>query len=359
MTQPALSKVCIQKSTYETADIGSLIAPLGGMGNFVKKGDRVLLKINMLSGNDPAKGVTTHPSIVGAAADAVMAQGGIPYIGDSPSGLFNRRTLEKAYGRCGMAALSKEKGIELSYDTQSRKVEIPGARRLRHTRICNYILDADKVIALPKLKTHAFMTLTLSVKLMYGAIPGISKAKYHSFFPSPGAFADMLLDVFSARKPDLCIMDAITGMHGNGPLNGRKIDMGVLLASGDAVALDLSACRMIGVEPMRIPVLKNAHLRGMWPARMEYPALRPEQVLVSGFELPVTSKMIGPAGPARVPFPNRRCIGCGKCEEICPMGAAKLAGGRAKIDVSKCIRCYCCHEVCPENAIDLVSAEKE
>jgi uncharacterized protein (DUF362 family)/NAD-dependent dihydropyrimidine dehydrogenase PreA subunit len=359
MASSGLSKVCIQKSSYSSVDVNSLMAHLGGMGKFVKKGERVLLKINMLSGMDPAKAVTTHPAVVSAVADAVIAQGGIPYIGDSPAGFFNKRSLEKAYERSGMKAIAKEKGIELSYDTGSRKVQIPGAQRLKHAPICNYILNADKVIALPKLKTHAFMTLTLSAKLMYGAIPGISKTKYHSFFPNPSAFADVLLDVFSARKPDLFIMDAITGMHGNGPQNGKPIEIGLLLASDDAIALDITACRIIGAEPMKIPVLKNAHLRGMWPARIDYPALRPDQVLIDGFELPSTAKIFGASGPARMPSPNEKCIACGKCQEICPRGAAKVIDGKARIDLAKCIRCYCCHEVCPANAIDLISPDKK
>ena len=152
-------------------------------------------------------------------------------IGDSPSGQFTKRRLEKTYQKSGLITVANELGIELNYDTNVTKVDIPNAKKLKKTPICNFILDAEKIIAVPKIKTHSYMIMTLATKIMYGAVPGLTKAKYHSLFFRRAAFADMLLDVLSVRKPDLIVMDGITGMQGDGPSGGTPVELGVLLAS--------------------------------------------------------------------------------------------------------------------------------
>ncbi len=232
------------------------------------------------------------------------------------------------------------------------------------------------------------MVMTLATKIMYGAVPGITKAKYHSLFPGIEAFSDMLLDVLSIAKPDLFIMDGIVGMHGNGPKGGEPCAVGALLASDNALAMDVSVCRMLGIEPMEIPLLKRARIRGMAPSEVKYPLLSPEDARFHGFRLPLTAHLFGEKRGMKVPVPNEKCTGCGRCEEICPRGAVKVVGepwslkrqtsgewlvvscqskesgvaraerGKARVDYAKCIRCYCCHEVCPVNAICLLPQEK-
>ena len=88
-----MAEVSIQKGTYSDPGIERLLEPLGGMERFVDKGDRVLLKVNLLSAKDPQKAVTTHPEFIRAVATAVRKSGGHPYIGDSPGGTFSKRTL--------------------------------------------------------------------------------------------------------------------------------------------------------------------------------------------------------------------------------------------------------------------------
>ncbi len=321
--------VSIRKSGYSClshTDIEELLAPLGGMKRYVNRGERVLLKVNLLAPSEPESAVTTHPSVVGAVADAVLKEGAIPYIGDSLAGLFNKRRLDRVYERSGLKALADEKGIELNYNTKATKIKIPGGIRLKSALICDYVLDADKIIALPKLKTHSLMVMTLATKIMYGAVPGITKAKYHSLFPGIEAFSDMLLDVLSIAKPDLFIMDGIVGMHGNGPKGGEPCAVGALLASDNALAMDVSVCRMLGIEPMEIPLLKRARIRGMAPSEVKYPLLSPEDARFHGFRLPLTAHVFGEKRGMKVPVPNEKCTGCGRCEEICPRGAVKVVG---------------------------------
>lgn len=347
--------VSIQKSTYADIDIKSLLNPLGDIHKYIKNGERVLLKTNLLTPSIPEKAVVTHPAVISAVAQAILEIGGIPYIGDSPSGQFTKRRLEKTYEKAGIKDLANNLGIELNYDTSSQKIIIPYGKKLKKTVLCNFILNADKIIALPKIKTHSFMIMTLATKIMYGVIPGLTKAKYHSMFIKKTAFADMLLDVLSIKKPDLIIMDGIVGMQGDGPSGGTPVNLELLLASEDAVAMDLAVCDILSIEPIGIPTLRQAKIRKLWPQELSYPLLSPTDVKYTRFLLPSTADYLitGRKKPNRSPVPTAKCTACGLCEEICPKKAIKIINQKAQVDYTKCILCYCCHETCPYDAINL------
>jgi len=347
--------VSILKANYSEIDMERLLAPLGGMGRFVEKDEKVLLKPNLLSAKGPEKAVNTHPSMVRVVAQAVKKAGGCPYLGDSPAGTFSQRVLKKTYKRSGFEKLATQEDLPLNLKTGSTKVDIPDGHRLHRVPICEYAIEAQKIIALPKLKTHSFQYLTLACKIMYGAVPGLTKAKYHAQFPRKISFADMMLDVLSVVKPHVIIMDAIIAMQGQGPGNGDPIKLGLVLAATDCVALDITVCRIIGVEPVGIPVLKRAKVRGMWPGNIEYPLLRPQDVAYHGFRLPNTADhlLTGRKTPSKSPVVTAKCIACGDCQNICPKKAIIVEGDLAVVTYSKCIRCYCCHEICPEDAIVL------
>ena len=347
--------VCIKKSTYQTIDLDSLLTPLGHLKHYIGKDQRILLKVNLLNASIPSKAVVTNPLLVKKIAEAVLKAGGVPYIGDSPSGQFTKRRLEKVYEKAGLIEISRELGIELNYDTSTKKVPIPNGKRLKKTPICNFILQADKIIALPKIKTHSYMIMTLATKIMYGAIPGLTKAKYHSLNIKRPSFADMLLDILSVAKPDLIIMDGIIGMQGQGPASGTPVNLGVILVAENAVAIDIAVCKMLNIEPVGIPVLKRAKVRGLWPKEIIYPQLAPEDVKYTDFILPSTADYLltGEKTPQHSPKVTKKCTSCGLCSEICPKNAITMTTKVVQIDYSKCIKCYCCHEVCPEEAIDL------
>ena len=347
--------VCIKKTTYQTIDLDSLLIPLGNLNKYVKKDERVLLKVNLLNASTPSKAVVTNPLLVKKTAEAVLKVGGEPYIGDSPLGQFTKRRLKKVYKKAGLIKISKELGIELNFDTNSNKVSIPEGKRLKKVPICNFILNADKIISLPKIKTHAYQIMTLAIKNMFGSVPGLTKAKYHSTNIKRTSFADMLLDVLSVVKVDLIIMDGIVGMQGQGPASGIPVDLEAILAAENAIALDIAVCKMLGIEPVGIPVLKRAKVRGLWPKEIIYPHLKPDDVKYNNFILPSTADYIltGKKTPEQSPKVTTKCNSCGLCEEICPKNVITITSKGAQIDYSGCIKCYCCHEACPEEAIEL------
>jgi uncharacterized protein (DUF362 family)/NAD-dependent dihydropyrimidine dehydrogenase PreA subunit len=347
--------VSIQKSDYNNLNIESLLKPLGGLKNFINKGEHVLLKTNLLNATRPEKCVVTNPAVISAVAKSVLKVGGIPYIGDSPSGPFTKRKLKRVYEKSGLIKLSKQIGIELNYDTSSKKIVFPEAKRLQKISVCNFILNADKIISLPKIKTHSYMIMTLAIKIMFGAVPGLTKAKYHSIFFKKNDFADVLIDVFLLTKPNLIIMDGILAMQGEGPSGGEPVGLGIMLASEDSVALDLSVCKILDIEPIGIPTLKKAKIRKLWPLKIHYPLLSPIDVGFTGFILPSSAGYLvtGKKMPNRFPHPNLKCVGCGECIDVCSRKAIMIVNKKADIDYLKCIKCYCCHEICTYNALDL------
>ncbi|MEJ2723881.1 MAG: DUF362 domain-containing protein [Deltaproteobacteria bacterium] len=355
-----MTKVSILKATYSEPGIKKLLAPFGGMRNFVEKGDRVLLKVNLLSAREPEKAVTTHPEVVRAVARAVKEAGGSPYIGDSPGGRFSGSALRKAYERTGLEEISRQEDIPLNMDTGSRLLDAPHARRLKQFPAGNFVWNADKIIAIPKLKSHSGQYMTLACKIMFGAVPGLTKAKYHARFPGRVAFADMLLDILTVIQPCLYVLDGITGMEGQGPGSGDPVDLGWMLASTDPVAMDITVCRLLGIEPVAIPVLKRAKVRRWWPETIEYPILQPKDIAYQEFKLPSTADhlLTGKRRPKKHPVVTKNCVACGDCAAVCPKDAISVQDGHAVVDYSRCIQCFCCHEVCPEKAITLASVRK-
>jgi uncharacterized protein (DUF362 family) len=348
--------VTIQKNSYSDLDINKLLAPLGGIRKFVNSNERVVLKVNLLSASNPESAVVTHPAVVRAVAEAVLSVGGIPVIADSPSREFTKGRLDKVYEAAGLKEVAADLGIELNYDTGSKTVPVINGKKLKKVPICNFMINADKVIALPKLKTHSLSILTLATKIMYGAVPGLTKAKYHSMYFRKPAFSNMLLDVLSATKPDLFIMDGILGMQGDGPFGGIPVELGLMLACKDALAMDLAVCDILKINPVGVPTLKRAKLRKLWPDNIKYPLLKPADVRYKGFILPSTAGYLltGHKQPRKSPVVTNNCTACGECKEICPEDAIIVPNKtQAIIDYEHCIRCFCCHEVCPEKAIKL------
>jgi uncharacterized Fe-S center protein len=167
----------------------------------------------------------------------------------------------------------------------------------------------------------------------------------------------MMLDILTIVKPHLYIMDGIIGMQGQGPGSGDPVKLDLVLASTDHVAMDISVCKILGIEPVGIPVLKRAKVRDLWPERIDYPIQRPEDVAHRGFRLPNTADhlLTDKKPPRKSPVITDKCTACGDCERICPKDAVKVKGQMSEVTYSKCIRCFCCHEVCPEDAIILGS----
>ncbi len=370
------SKVILKYCPEYTAGVEGLlkegIQELGGMEAFVKPGQRVLLKVNLLMKKRPEEAVTTHPSVVEAVVRLVQEAGGIPIIGDSPGGPYTASALQAIYSRSGLKEVAERTGAELNLDVGQEVVSHPEGKLVKSLTVTKSVLDADVVIPLSKLKTHGMMTFTGAVKILFGVIPGLLKAEYHLRMPDVRSFADLLVDIATWVKPTLSIMDGIVGMEGDGPSAGKPRSIGALLISEDPFALDVAATHLIGMKPEKVPTIIAARERGFVSRIEEVKLCGDARSLwrIQNFVAPKTVSLnfldMVPLPPSvktfllnrvrpRPVFQHDLCVGCSDCVKNCPPQALVLnEKNRPQVNLDACIRCFCCQELCPHQAVEIV-----
>ncbi len=335
----------------------------GGMGAFVKKGERILLKPNLLAAKPLEKAVTTHPAVVEALIRLVREAGATPIVGDSPGLGTARKVAEK----CGVAEACARTGTPLVELATLVTVENPNGVTFKRLEVAREALDVDGIINIPKVKTHAQMHLTLGVKNLFGCVPGKRKPQWHlSAGVDPLYFAGMLLDLCAFLAPRLTVADAVVAMEGNGPGSGTPTNLGLVFSSTDPVALDTVIAEVLGANAHNVPVLRAAAMRGAEGARLSNVTVtgeRIDDVRAEGFAFPPAAdvnfasalpyfidKRLRKALTSRPGVDNVACTLCGICVEVCPAQIMKKTD-RIVIDYDRCIRCYCCQEMCPPGAI--------
>jgi uncharacterized protein (DUF362 family)/Pyruvate/2-oxoacid:ferredoxin oxidoreductase delta subunit len=349
---------------YEPARVRTaleqLLAPLGGMPAFVRPGQRVLVKPNLLAGKPPEKAVTTHPELVRQVILQVQAAGGIVSVGDSPG----IGTPEGVARKCGILRVIEETGARFAPFVESVPVRVSEGT-FHQLEIAREVLDAEVIINLPKLKTHQMMGFTGAVKNLFGIVVGMRKIRLHlQAGADPAFFALMLLELAERFPPVLSIMDAVVGMEGNGPGSGDPVPIGALLASRHTLALDTVATTLVGLSERQVWTQRVARETGRTGSRLEevqligppLASLRPRRFRPApssdvGFGLPTPVKRLLRDTLTARPEIAATCVRCGDCVRHCPPHAMKLDDRGVQIDYRKCIRCYCCQELCPHGAV--------
>jgi uncharacterized protein (DUF362 family)/NAD-dependent dihydropyrimidine dehydrogenase PreA subunit len=337
---------------------------IGGVQSYIGDGESVLLKPNLLFGKPPEKAVTTHPAVFQAAASVMAAAGHKISFGDSPG----FQTPKGAAAKAGLLEVSEQMDIKLADFTSGQEKNIVIDDEEYHLPISNGVLSADAMVSLPKLKTHRLTRITGAIKNQLGCVYGFHKASFHLKYPDVHEFCKFLVALNLFLKPRLFILDAITAMEGNGPGSGDPISLNTLIISHDPVAVDATACRLVGLDPAY--VLTNAIGEKLGLGTMdniEYLGDPLEPLINRNFNV-VRNEMTGDAlfhalDPLKniiLPKPvikNKLCIKCGVCIDACPVpGKALNFPGKDKKKPPKysydaCIRCFCCQEMCPHGAI--------
>ena len=245
----------------------TMLARMGGMERFVKPGERILLKVNLLRPASPETAVCTHPAVVAAVAKLVKEAGGQPVIADSPGGTALKESgLRHLYEKTGMAEAAARSGAELNYDTSTRLVSIPRGKAIRQAEVIAPAAEADGVLDLCKMKTHVLMGMTGAVKNSFGIIPGLSKVGFHGSHPRREDFADVVLDLTGFLAPRLSIMDGVLAMEGEGPGASGTPTQRSTVAAENPLALDVAAAEIMGLPRDSNPLLPAAQRRGFTPA---------------------------------------------------------------------------------------------
>lgn len=344
-----------------------------GANDLLRSGARVLLKPNLISSSDPPeRAVNTHPEFVRAVAGYCARRGCSVLIGDS-CGSMTPGSTRRALEVTGLDRVAADTGAEMvNFDlAPAVTVAIPSGRVLRRIRLCRVVQEVDVIITLPKFKTHGLTLLTGAVKNQFGCVPGRAKKDTHLAAPKPATMAQALVDIFSVARPHLAVMDAITGMEGNGPVAGRPREIGLVLASRDCVALDAVMAALTGLAPGVVMTTRLAHERGLGVgdiAAIDTAGVPLAEATLTGFVLPpyrvqgllfalaparFLSWLADQAVSERPVVSDELCVGCGQCVTNCPAGAMRLSEGKAVCNHNACIGCYCCLEVCERRAIEM------
>ena len=344
------------------AAVDAIFAHCGGVEAFVKPGDRVLLKLNLLMKRTPDQATTTHPAVAKAIVRAVQRAGATAILADSPGGSYTRGHLRGIYEACGMNHVAEETGCILNDDFSVTTRYLENGKAARQLDLIGVLDHVDAVITVGKLKTHGLTTMTGCVKNLYGSIPGTTKVEYHARYQDVALFSDMLLDICAAVKPCFSILDAVVGMEGEGPSGGRPRAIGALIGGVSPHAVDAVGSRLIGLALRQVTTLEAALKRGLLP---EYTLVGDEiePMIIRDFDIPMGLRrgswvrMMNrlPQGMRPRPvFMRKKCDGCGTCARACPAKAIAMDGSRRPhVDVKICIRCYCCQELCPKNDVEV------
>jgi uncharacterized protein (DUF362 family)/ferredoxin len=373
MTNLPESKVAIVACRdYDTDQVESAVRNcvglLGGINQFVKRGERILVKPNLLLSKDSSKAVTTHPVVFRGVIRLLQNAGINVSFGDSPAFGSTRSVAKKA----GLLDVVEELNVAEADMATRVEVPFPEGNLIKQFILAKGVVDSDGIFSVSKLKTHALTRITGAVKNQFGCVPGLLKSEFHGRLTDDKLFSRMLVDLTLLLKPRLYIMDAIVGMEGNGPASGTPRSIGLILASEDPVALDATVCYLIGLKPELVPTLTWGEKLGLGNYhQIEWLGESPDQWIQQGFKVnrstgstsrSGTSKMAPLARNFIIPKPvidPLKCTSCGQCIKICPVNPKALTfpsgpiGNIPEYNYSKCIRCYCCHETCPSDAIHI------
>jgi uncharacterized protein (DUF362 family) len=240
---------------------------VGGIDNIVKAGETVLIKPNLGFQAPPESYAVLDPRVVEGMVAFLKERSKAKevWVGDNPSLGMQVGRSRPAFAVAGMEAAARRGGADrvIYFDEEELvDVEIKGAKLFRHARVFKPFLDADRVINVPKMKCHLAGTVTLGLKNWNGIIPN-----EHPSGQQQGVhrndLGQKLADLYRVRKADLTLIDAIIAMEGQGPHVGTPVEMNLLIAGTDTVAVDAVAAYVMGFETIEIPAIRIAATEGL------------------------------------------------------------------------------------------------
>ncbi|MGE5421391.1 MAG: DUF362 domain-containing protein [Chloroflexota bacterium] len=329
------------------------------------KGKKVLVKPNILSDHDPSRCISTHPVVVEAMVKFLQSEGAAVVIGDSPAIHTGKFKPTKS----GIEDVCKRTGAGWINFTED---PIEKTLKKGKIKVASIVDRVDLIISMPKFKNHELVYFTGAVKNTLGLVPAFNKTKQHALHHDREGFSELLVQLNEAVTPDYFLMDGITGMEGPGPARGVPVKLGVLFGSTNPLALDLTASRIAGYNPLVIPTSRIALHRKKWlKSENDIVYDGPElgslirhdfkRIPLSGFSNISVKFLMNRVGfirkfDRRPVFIRQNCTGCHKCIRICPVEAIKpsaAAHNYIMLTDRKCIRCYCCSEVCGDDAVEI------
>ena len=257
--QRPASRVAIRRvARYEDELVAPIVETLREF-DLPVRGKTILLKPNFV-GPDPDNQINTHPAVVRAAREAFLQLGAERVlIGDGPA---LERDTEGILESMHLPEYVRELPgcfVDLNLDAPRRTILRTNASTLKQLYFPETVVGADLVVSMPRMKTHHWAGVTLSMKNMFGVVPGSCYGWPKNVLHWAG-ITRSLLDINATVRPGFAIVDGIVGMEGNGPTQGTPKACGVLVMGDDPVAVDATCTRIMGLVPERIEYLAQAGL---------------------------------------------------------------------------------------------------
>ncbi|MBM3729005.1 MAG: DUF362 domain-containing protein [Acidobacteria bacterium] len=221
------------------------------------RGLRVLLKPNLVE-FDPDTPVNTNPAVVAAAAEWLQSEGADVVFAEGPGHRRDTFEMTEAAGYFEAIPHFESRFVDLNLDEVAHHGELGTGQRLY---LPKSILGADLVVSIAKMKTHHWAGVTLSMKNLFGIVPGAvygwpkNALHYNGLTPS-------ILTLNHAVPKMFSIVDGILAMEGNGPIQGQPVPAGVLVMGQDRVAVDATCCRLMAIDPTKVDHLAAAAALG-------------------------------------------------------------------------------------------------
>ena len=277
------SEVFIAGVANYTDDIASVI--LSGMkelgvNSAEIKGKRVLLKPNLVEVIKGASHINTHPLVIRGAIEAFLSLGASGIIvGEGPGHVRDSYYVLEESGMADVLYEDRIPFIDLNHDSLFTLSSKGRFSRLKEFSFPRTLKQVDIIVSMAKMKTHHWAGVTLSMKNMFGIMPGIVYGWPKNVLHYAG-IGQSILDINATIKPHFAIVDGITGMEGDGPIMGTPCHAGVLVMGRNLPAVDATSARIMGIDPHKVAYLKAAS-NYLGPIKKKYIVQRGE--LISAF----------------------------------------------------------------------------
>jgi uncharacterized protein (DUF362 family) len=255
--QRAPSHVAIRRAANYDQDFAALIYETLREFDLPVRDKTVLLKPNLV-GLDPLGVMNTHPAIIAATRETFLRLGAAQVlIGDGPALDRDTEAIIESVRLREFAGPLARAFVDLNVDDVEHVSFKTHASRLKELYLPRTAMGVDFLVSMPKLKTHHWAGVTLSLKNMFGIVPGSCYGWPKNILHWAG-IDRAILDINAAVRPDFAIVDGIIGMEGNGPIQGTPKACGLLILGDDPVAVDATCCRVMGLIPGKVKYLAQA-----------------------------------------------------------------------------------------------------
>jgi uncharacterized protein (DUF362 family) len=252
-----VSNVSIVKAPRYSMDLYDAVYRMIAGHNLNVRGRRIVLKPNLVE-YDADTTINTHPMIVHAVYEAFLKLGaGDVRIAEGPG--HRRGTLDLADAAGYFSTISKfgSAFTDLNTDAVAKRAIPNPVSKLDSLYLPHTVLDCDLLVSIAKMKTHHWAGATLSMKNLFGLVPGAVYGWPKNVLHWAG-IPETIVDLHHLFPKQFAIVDGIVGMEGNGPIQGTPKAAGVLVAGRDPAAVDATCCRVMGLDPKKIGYLQIA-----------------------------------------------------------------------------------------------------